>query len=415
MMHVKVAHVLNHDIGLRVHGRNYFSYLQEQGYDAQAICPPGEYVTGDMVTETGIPVKAIPFPPRYTPIADFRTLIRLWHYFRQQRIDIVHTHTVKPGLLGRIAARLAGVPIVIHTVHGFHIWDDMSNFEQRIFVWVERLAARFCDLLLSQNHEDMKVAVRDRICPANRIHYLGNGIDVSYFDPDQVSAERVAEVRQQLGVAPNEYLVGMIGRLVRLKGYYDYMEAARIIKDWGEPIKFLTIGLATPEKADALSPEALIDQYGLKGKMQHLGQRSDVRELIAAMDTLVLASYAEGVPRVLMEAAAMGKAVVGTDVRGTREAIVDGQTGYLVPARNPAALADSIRRLLSDQQRAQEMGAAARRRAKTHFDERHYFWRTDIEYRRLLEEKLSSKRLQGLKPLKPEASNLQSLQSVSHS
>ncbi len=406
-MPIKVAHVINHEIGLRVHGRNYFSYLQEQGYDLQVVCSPGEFVRGDTVTQEGIAVKTIPFPPRYTPQADFETFTRLARYFRQQSIDIVHTHTVKPGLLGRIAARLAGVPVVIHTVHGFHIWDDMSAFEQRFFLWVERFAARFCDLLLSQNHEDIEMAIREHICPANRIRYLGNGIDISYFHPDKASAGQVAALRRELGVAPGEHLVGMIGRLVRLKGYYDYMEAARILKTQGEPIKFLAIGLATPEKADALSPDELIAQYGLAGTMQYLGVRNDVRELIAAMDTLVLASYAEGVPRVLMEAAAMGKAAVGTDVRGTREVIVDGQTGYLVPARNSAALAAGIRRLLSNRQRAQEMGIAARRRAEMHFDERHYFWRTDIEYRRLLGEKLLGGRMQGLRPLKPEALGLQ--------
>jgi glycosyltransferase involved in cell wall biosynthesis len=360
-----------------------------------------------MITRGGIPVKAISFPPRYTPVHDLRVVIRLARFFRQQRFDIVHTHTVKPGLLGRIAARLAGVPIVIHTVHGFHIWDDMSAFEWRFFLWIERFAARFCDLLLSQNHEDIEMAIREHICSAARIQYLGNGIDISYFHPDQVSADHVAKLRRELGVAPNQYLVGMIGRLVRLKGYYDYMEAARSLKTQGEPIRFVTVGLATPEKADALSPEALIAQYGLEGTMCHLGKRDDVRELIAAMDTLVLASYTEGVPRVLMEAAAMGKATVGTDVRGTREVIVDGQTGYLVPVRNPAALADGIRRLLGDRQRAQEMGLAARRRAEKHFDERHFFWRTDIEYRRLVKEKLAGRMALELQPLIPEAVDLQ--------
>jgi glycosyltransferase involved in cell wall biosynthesis len=402
-MSVKVAHIFNHDIGLRVHARNYFSYLQKQGYDLYAVCSPGEYVKGDMVTREGVTVKAINFPPQYTPVHDFKALVQLVHYFRQQKFDIVHTHTVKPGLLGRVAAWLAGVPIVIHTVHGFHIWDDMTAFEQRLFGWVERFAARFCDLLLSQNREDMEVAVRSHICSADRIHYLGNGIDISYFCSDQISADQIARLRQEVGVTPDEHLVGMIGRMVRLKGYYDYLEAARILKSRGEPIKFLAIGPTMPEKSDALSPDELIAQYGLTDTLQYLGQRSDVRELIAAMDVLVLASYAEGIPRVLMEAAAMGKAAVGTDVRGTREVIIDGETGYLVEPRNPAALADGIVRLLSDRQRAQDMGAAARRRAETHFDERRFFWRTDVEYRRLLEEKRLAPKTQGLKPLSLEA------------
>lgn len=411
-MSVRVAHLINHDIGVRVHLRNYLMYLQDQGYEVHIACPPGAFVKGDMVTPEGMRIRVANFPPRYTPVQDLKTLMELVRYFRQQRFDIVHTHTVKPGLLGRVAAWFARVPIVIHTVHGFHIWDEMSGYERRLFLWIERLSARFCDLLLSQNHEDIAMAIREGICPADRISYLGNGIDISYFHPERVTAEQVAKLRWELGVAPNEHLVGMIGRLVRSKGYFDYMEAARVLRAQKEPSKFVTIGLATPEKADALSPEQLIVQYGLEGTMQHLGRRDDVRELIAAMDTVVLASYTEGVPRVLMEAAAMGKAAVGTDVRGTREVIVNGETGILVPARDPEALADGIRQLLRDKRRAREMGIAARRRAEMHFDERVFFWRTDIAYRRFLESKFPKKIAQGLRPMNPEALDLARLSQV---
>jgi glycosyltransferase involved in cell wall biosynthesis len=251
------------------------------------------------------------------------------------------------------------------------------------------------------------VAVRDRICPPSKVRYLGNGIDIDYFHPNNVTALQVRALRQTLGVQPGEHLVGMIGRLVRLKGYYDYMAAAQLLHEAGEPIKFLSIGFAVPDKRDALSPEALIAQYNLTDAMQHLGPRQDVRELLAAMDTVVLASYAEGIPRVLMEAAAMGKTAVGTDVRGTREAIVHGQTGILVPPRNPEALAAGIKRALSDKTQAAAMGQAARKRAEAHFDERFFFWRTDREYRRLIRQKLPAAQLHSLQSLPTEAGLLE--------
>jgi glycosyltransferase involved in cell wall biosynthesis len=401
-MKIRVAHIINHDMGLRVHGRNYFSYLQRQGYEVHVVCSPGAYVKGDMVTDKGVVVKAIPFPPRYTPILDLKVLLQLLRHLRQQRYDIVHTHTVKPGLLGRVAARLAGTPIVIHTVHGFHYWDDMSEVENRVFVWLERFAARFCDLLLSQNQEDIEFAIRERICSPDKIRFLGNGIDITRFRPDAINPDVAIAKRRELGIAPDEMLVGMIGRMVRLKGYFDYMQAARILHQRGERIKFLAIG-AAQDKTTAISPPELINQYGLQDCMQFLGTRQDIPELMAAMDAVVLASYAEGIPRVLIEAAALGKPCVGTDVRGTREVIVEGETGYLVSPRNPAALADGISRLLADPARMHEMGQAARRRAETHFDERFYFWRTDSQYRRLIEARLSADRLQSLKGLPLEA------------
>lgn len=397
-MSIRVAHISNSDIALRIHARNYFAYLRDQGYDLQVVCSPGELVKGDMVTNEGIVVKAISLPSRYAPMNDLKALIQLVRHFRQQRYDIVHTHTVKAGLLGRIAARLAGTPIVIHTIHGFHYWDDMSNVENHLFVWLEWFAARFCDLLLSQNREDIEFAVRERICSPEKIRFLGNGIDITRFRPDAVSQDVVAATRRELGVSPDETLVGMIGRLVRLKGYFEYMEAAKLLHERGERIKFLAIG-AAQDKASTVSPAELIAQYGLQDSMQFLGTRDDIPELMAAMDVVVLASYAEGIPRVLLEAAAMGKPAVGTDVRGTREVIVDGETGYLVPSRNAAALADAISRLAADPARMREMGQAARRRAETHFDERDYFWRTDQEYRRLTKAKLSAVHLQGLKDL----------------
>jgi glycosyltransferase involved in cell wall biosynthesis len=383
---------------LRIHARNYFAYLRDQGYDLQVVCSPGELVKGDMVTDEGIVVKAISLPSRYTPVQDLRALIQLVRHFRQRRYDIVHTHTVKAGLLGRIAARLAGTPIVIHTIHGFHYWDDMSNVENHLFVWLEWFAARFCDLLLSQNREDIEFAVRERICSPEKIRFLGNGIDITRFRPDAVSPDVVAATRRELGVSPDETLVGMIGRLVRLKGYFEYMEAAKLLHDRGERIKFLAIG-AAQDKASMVSPPEMIAQYGLQDSMQFLGTRDDIPELMAAMDVVVLASYAEGIPRVLLEAAAMGKPAVGTDVRGTREVIVDGETGYLVSSRDVPALANAISRLAADPARRREMGETARRRAETHFDERFFFWRTDHEYRRLTEAKLSAVHLQGLKDL----------------
>jgi glycosyltransferase involved in cell wall biosynthesis len=251
----------------------------------------------------------------------------------------------------------------------------------------------------------MAFAITRRICPPGKIRFLGNGIDVTRFRPDAVSADVARAKRRELGVPSDETLVGMIGRPVRLKGYFEYMQAARLLHERGERIKFLAVG-AAQDKASTVSPTDMIFQYGLQGRMQFLGMRDDIPELMAAMDIVVLASYAEGIPRVLMEAAAMGRPAVGTDVRGTREVIVDGETGYLVPVRDASALAEAISRLAEEPVRRRKMGEAARRRAETYFDERFYFWRTDHEYRRLTESKLSPARLRGLKTLPLEAQGL---------
>ena len=402
---IRVAHIVNDGFGVKVHARNYFRYLRAQGYEIEVVCSPGRFEVGQSTTEDGIPIKAIPLASRYTPFKDLKALIQLASHFRARGYTIVHTHMVKPGLLGRIAARIAGVPVVIHTVHGFHYWDDMSRFENWLFVHLERFAGHFCDLLLSQNREDVDFAIRRRICPPHKIRFLGNGIDIQRFRPDAISRDAIRAKREELGIEPDEKLVGMIGRMVRLKGYFEYMEAARILQDRGERIKFLAVG-PSQDNATSFSPLAMIKEYGLQGTMHYLGIREDIPALMAAMDIIVLASYAEGIPRVLMEAAAMGKPAIGTDVRGTREVIVDGVTGYRVPVRDAVALADAISLLLADPALMQEMGNAARQRALAHFDEQRYFWRTDAAYRQLLRAKLTAAPAQSLRELPLDAHNI---------
>jgi len=204
MSEIKVVHLSNYDVGLRIHMRNYMRYLCDQGYDVSIVCNPGRFLKGDMVTEDGISVKAIPFPHSISPLADLKTVWALYRYFRQERFDIVHTHTVKPGLLGRLAASFARVPIIVHTIHGFPFYDEMNPRLSWLMVNIERIGGRLCDSMLSQNREDMETAVEKGICPAAKLHYLGNGIDVQRFHPSLVTPGLVAAKRAELGLSPED-------------------------------------------------------------------------------------------------------------------------------------------------------------------------------------------------------------------
>lgn len=384
----KVVHLTNFDVGIRTHMQNYLRYLRDLGYDVSVVCHPGQWLQHDAHTPDGIFVKIIPFPPRITPLADLGTLIRLIRYFRQERFDVVHTHTVKPGLLGRLAARLAGVPVVIHTVHGFYFHDEMHPAAQQAFVAIEKIGAWCCDAILSQNQEDIATAVREGICPSDKIGHLGNGIDVTKFYPGCVDETTVAGLRRELGLPPDAKIVGLIGRLVREKGFVEFFEAARMILDRGINARFLAIGAAQPGKADALTPQALIEQLGLQSAVHFLGLRNDVPALMSLMDVVALPSYGkEGLPRVMMEAAALGKPVVATNARGCREVVADGETGLLVPVQDSAALAEGLITVLSDVALARRLGQAGRVRAEALFDERLYFQRTHETYQRLLKDR----------------------------
>ncbi|MBC2713691.1 MAG: glycosyltransferase family 4 protein [Desulfobacteraceae bacterium] len=387
---IKVVHLSNHDMGLRVHARNQLLYLKQRGYDVSMICNPGDYLKKDMVTSDGIFVKAIPFPSSLALKQDLITFYQLWRYFSRNGFHIVHTHMIKPGLLGRLAARLAGVPVVVHTIHGFHFHDEMSPVKIKFYSSIERFGTLFSDMMLSQNREDMKTAIGMKICKPDMLKFLGNGIDINRFHPSRIHPQIIDAKRKELGIDPGKKVVGMLARVVREKGYYEYLQALKILRERGLPVLFLAVGFRHYKKG-AIDPMAMAQEMGLNGHFQYLGTRDDIPDFIAALDLVVLASWAEGIPRNLMEAAAMGKPVVATDVRGTRETVIHGKTGLLVPVKDSLSLADAIEEMLYSPEKAQGMGLAARKHAEEMFDEREYFKRTDKYYRWLLQNKMQTK------------------------
>jgi glycosyltransferase involved in cell wall biosynthesis len=384
---IKVVHLSNHEMSLKVHSRNQMIFLRNRGYDVSMICNPGDFFTADMTTPDGIFVKAIPFPSKIMPFQDISTFYRLWRYMREKRFHIVHTHMIKPGLLGRLAARLAGVPVVLHTVHGFYFHDLMSAGAIKFYSTIEKIGAMCSDLVLSQNREDINRAVNMKICPPAKIKYLGNGIDIDRFHPGRITAELLKSKRDELGIQPDRKIVCQIARLVDHKGYQDFFEAAKILKAKKFPAVFIAIG-QRHYKNGAIDPDRMIKDMNLNGYVRFLGERDDIPDLMAAMDLIVLASWGvEGIPRVIMECAALGKAAVATNVSGNREAVLDGETGYLVPPRDPRSLAKAIEAFLKSPANSGKMGLAARRRAESMFDERNYFEKTDQFYRQLLRAK----------------------------
>jgi glycosyltransferase involved in cell wall biosynthesis len=397
---IKVVHLANIDMGLKHHLGNYMSYQRTQGYDVSAISHPGIWLNHDTTILNGIHVKIIPFEPRLSPLADLKTLFRLANYFRQERFDIVHTHAVKPGLLGRLAAKFVGVPVIVHTVHGFYFYGEMPPWQYRLFIKIEKLGSACCHSIMSQNRQDIETAIREKICPPDKIHYLGNGIDLTKFDPNSISLEMVMDLRDELGILPNQAVIGFVARLVHEKGICEFLEAASILKSKGIEARYLVIGTPQPGKNTSVSPEKLLGEYGLGDEVMLLGYRDDVPLLLSLMDIITLPSHGrEGIPRILMESAALGKPVVATRVRGNVEAVEDGVTGLLVPVRDGSSLADSILSLVQNPERAAKMGQKGRQRALTHFDERFFFWRTDVEYRRLLKARLGIDTSSTLKPI----------------
>jgi len=380
MKKVKVAHIATIDVSLRTLLLNQMRSLQEAGYEIVGISSPGPYVAE--IRAAGIRHIPVPMTRRVTPFRDLLSLYQLYRVLRGERFTIVHVHTMKPILLGQLAARLAGVPIVLSTIHGFYFHDHMRPAKRRFFIMLEKWAAMFSDLMLSQNSEDIQTAVRERICPAEKIKHLGNGIDVGRFHRARLNRQVLERKRGDLGLREGS-VVGFVGRLVAEKGILELLSAARTVLQRIPSTQFLIIGPIDHEKADALTPE-IARAYGVEDACVFTGARDDIQDLYALMDILVLPSHREGFPRAPMEASAMGVPCVVTNIRGCRETVEQGRNGVLVPLGDVPALAAAIVDLLARPEQARHMGDEGRRMAIERFDEQRVFEKVRAEYAGLL-------------------------------
>lgn len=381
---IRVAHVTTIDMSLRHLLLDQLLSLSVDGYQVVGVSAPGPDVSS--IQRAGIPHIPVPMTRNFTPFADLKSFIRLYRTFRNGRFAIVHTHTPKPGLLGQLAARFAGVPIVVNTLHGFYFHDHMPPLWRCFYITAERIAALCSDVILSQNNEDIETAIAAGICTPDKIKYLGNGIDIHRFDRDALDRMAVLEKRRQLGLPPGASVVGFVGRLVAEKGILEFFQAARNVLDHLPTARFLIVGPFDYDKPDAISAET-VKTYGIEHACVFAGMRQDMPEMYALMDLLVLPSHREGFPRAPMEASAMQVPCVVTDIRGCREAVLPGLNGELVPLGDVSALSAAILRLLGDFSLAQRMGQEGRRIAQEKFDQEVVFSKVKSEYSRLLAEK----------------------------
>lgn len=359
-----IAHLTTVDLSLR-----YLLFPQllaplDLGIESVGISSPGPWV-GEL--EAG-GIRHLPLAASTRGMSlrsDLAAAAQLWRALRRLRPDVLHTHNPKPGIYGRILGRLAGVPLVVNTVHGLYATPDDPLAKRLVVYGLEAVASRFSDAELCQSAEDLDLLRRLRLTPAAKLRHLGNGVDLTRFDPDRFDEAHRSRVRRQLGIPADAVVVGMVGRMVAEKGYPELFAAAHLL---GDEYVVVCIGPRDPEKSDELD-EAALTRAEADG-VRFLGMRTDVDTLYPAMDLFVLPSHREGFPRAAMEAAAMGLPIVATDIRGCREVVIDGENGLLVPVGDPPALARAIEAVGSNPETAARMGEAGRARAKRHFDER---------------------------------------------
>jgi glycosyltransferase involved in cell wall biosynthesis len=362
---VKIIEITNVDFSLRHLLLPLMRAIRDRGHEVVGACAEGPLLDG--VRAEGFRVIPIGFVRRLSPLAHLRAFRSLIAILRAEKPDIVHAHMPISGFLARLAARIAGVPKVAYTCHGFLFNHASSSLPRRgLSLIMEWIAAQVTDVFMTVSEAEAKDARRLHI--AAHAEPVRNGRDPAVFRPDPASRERI---RAELGVGRGRVVVIAISRLVWHKGYPELAAAMRSIPD----TELWVVGerLDTDRGADMA---ALLGAAGLGDRLRMLGYRADIPALLAAADIFTLPSRFEGLPMSIIEAMLTGLPVVASNVRGPAEQVVDGLTGLSIPPGDPAALASALGRLAGDPDLRARMGQAGRQRALDHYDEAKVLTRT---------------------------------------
>jgi glycosyltransferase involved in cell wall biosynthesis len=329
--------------------------LDPHRYAVDVISGPQTGSEGSLIEEVlarGIPLTVEPALVREVSlIKDLRALLSLYGHIQRGRYVIVHTHSGKAGMLGRWAAFLAGVPVIVHTVHGWSHHDGQHPLARRLFLVLERLTAPVTDRLVVVSPRNSEKGLADRIAEPAKYVTIRSGIDLRRFrNPDRSPIV----VRDELGIPRESPVVGTVTRLSEQKAPLDFIAAAtRVAQQHGE-VHFVVVGDG-PQRA---AVEAAIVAQGMVGRLHLTGLRRDVPDLMHSFDIFALSSLWEGLPRVLPQAMAAGLPIVATAVDGNAEAVVDGVSGFLTPPGDTEAFAGALLKLLKNPAIASQMGQA---------------------------------------------------------
>lgn len=387
---MKVAHVITRMIigGAQENTLyNCLDLIRDFGDEVMLITGPATGPEGDLLRQhdlTGLQLVEIPSLVRsIRPRADFASYRAIRKTLAGFQPQVVHTHSAKGGMLGRLAAWSLRVPAVVHTVHGAPFHPYQSWAARRFFIACERYAAGKCHHLVSVADAMTELMAGAGVAPREKFTTIYSGMDVEPFLNANAARE---EVRRRLGFTSQEIVIGKIARLFHLKGHDDLIAAAQHVVARVPQVKFLLVGDGVLRP----SLEADIARRGLTKHFHFAGlvPPGEVPSLIGAIDLLVHTSLREGLARALPQALLAEKPAVSYDIDGAREVVVTGETGVLVPPRDIAALADALVQLAQDPALRERLGREGRRRCQVRFAHREMTRRIRSLYEELLKKSL---------------------------
>lgn len=340
---------------------------------------------------------------KITPIQDLKAILKLYQFLKKEKPEMVHTHTPKAGLVGMIAAQLAGVPVRLHTVAGLPLMEA-TGMKRIVLNIVEKITYACAHQVYPNSKGLYDFILQNSYTSADKLKVIGegssNGIDTSYFSLEQIKNEKQLQLKQQLNIQPNDFVFIFVGRLVSDKGINELVQAFQNLEtrnQESEPLisspkslvsskvpKLLLVGPLEAE-LDPLE-EKTIKEITTNPNIISVGFQKDVRPYFAIANALVFPSYREGFPNVVMQAGAMELPSVGSDINGCNEIITHGVNGLIVPPKDAEALAAAMEQLLNDEALYRELKKNARSIIAERY-EQHVVWNALLtEYRMLLQE-----------------------------
>jgi glycosyltransferase involved in cell wall biosynthesis len=310
----------------------------------------------DIAYALGIKTRVIPsLINSLDPVTNLRAVVEIRKIIVEGRYDIIHTHSSVAGVVGRLAALAAGTPVILHHVHGWPPFHSMSSAMRILYLNLERLCANFTTRIITVSEADIKKGLAYRICRKEKFSLIYNGIDLEKF----CQSGDYYPIREQLRIDPHCKLVGMIGRLDQQKNPLDFIRAAAVVAKNYADVQFLMLGDGVLRD----ECERLIGELHLGKRVHLLGYRSDVAKIMPILTIVAMTSLWEGLPLAFMEAMGAGKPIVAYDVDGVSDVVIDGETGFLVPPRQPERMAERLLYLLENDSQRDEMGRVAQQRS----------------------------------------------------
>lgn len=312
------------------------------------------------------------------PVLDFIALWKIFHLIWQKHYTIVHTHSSKAGILGRLAAKIAGVPIIVHTIHGWSFHEHMHPIKRKVYILLERFCARFTNALIVVTELDRQKGLLAKIGNPKQYHLIRSAIPLSDFDPQKVDRSLT---RLQLGLPHEVSVLGTVGRFSAQKNPLEWIKVAQLVSQVIPDCWFLMVGDG-PLRQQA---EEILEDMKLSRRTILTGIRRDIPALLSAMDVFLLTSRWEGLPRVISQAMSMGLPVVATSVDGSKELIQTGVNGFLCPPGDLDCLSQSCIELLQNRELQQAFSKAGQTTVKQDFDLSQMIAQIDSLYQELME------------------------------